>query len=427
MPLTEAAATIVVQRWEQDSGHAFSAAERTVLAQAFVHLSSVVVSDVVDDVPLSQDQKTAFLAGRAESYLNDWIGRIARQSIRGLGDNIDSKDLEDPASAIGLRSADHQELVDLPVLGEALARKVNRYLATNPDAEMADLSEVSGISDAGVQTLSEVAYIDRPSAVLISPSLTNLARSPSASTIIAVFEKSDVAFVYGDLRTVERRLDAGLPTTVAERLTDLIDRVAGFANAVSFPANGVLASEALAWLKRHEQYRDTLAAAHSGDGSILINGSYVEAAKTLIESAQSKVSLMVFLGTTSASIDGNPAPEALIDALLQTPSGCTVRVILDRDDVGDPYKSRLINRALYDRLKQAGVEVKLDEADELLHSKVLIVDDKSAIVGSHNWTRSGFNSTHELSVLAHQPDLAQAYQQRFDALWARLPDTPPAQ
>ncbi len=427
MPLTETAATIVVQRWEQDSGSGFSAAERTALAQALVRLSSAVVSDMVDDVPLTQDQKTTFLAGRTESYLNDWIGRIARQSLRGLGDSFDTQDLDDPASAIGLRSADHQELVDLPVLGDALARKVDRYLANNPNAEMSDLSEISGISDAGVQTLREVAYLDRPNTVLVSPSLMSFARSPSVASIIAVFENSDLAFVYGDLRTAERRLEAGLPSTVAGRLIDLIERVARFAESVRFPANGALASEALAWLKRQDQYRDTLGTAQSGDGSILINGSYVEAAKALIESAQTKVSLMVFLGTTSSSIDGNPAPASLIDALLQTPPGCTVRVILDRDDVGDPYKSRLINRALFDRLKQGGVEVKLDEADELLHSKVLIVDDASAIVGSHNWTRSGFNSTHELSVLAHQPNLAQAYQKRFDALWARLPDTPPSQ
>jgi len=63
----------------------------------------------------------------------------------------------------------------------------------------------------------------------------------------------------------------------------------------------------------------------------------------------------------------------------------------------------------------------LDNEDTLLHSKVLVVDDQTCVVGSHNWTRAGFTRTHELSVIVENATVAAAFRKRFDLLWDSLP------
>ena len=68
-------------------------------------------------------------------------------------------------------------------------------------------------------------------------------------------------------------------------------------------------------------------------------------------------------------------------------------------------------------LKQLGVNAKELHSKRLLHVKLLIVDKKSIIIGSHNYTQSAFSSNHEASILVQMPDENNALVQYFNNLF----------
>ncbi|MEX2498304.1 MAG: phospholipase D-like domain-containing protein [Wenzhouxiangellaceae bacterium] len=422
MPLSDASAKAIVDGWAAQSAAAFPAAEAQSMADLLARLSAAIVPHIAEDVPLTDAERQAFFTSRTVAFAEDWLAMAAAPLRRSFDAEPAWHGSATSEPATGLRSATHAELVALPVLGEKLARDVARFLARRPDATLDDLQEVNGIGPAGVRALREVAYIDRPRPGLTSPALAAFAAAPGIVTLIRVFETSDATIHYGDALTVPRRLESGAAASTAERLADVLATLVSVAEAASFPAGGVLASEAKAWLQRHRLYDDLLAGAMPGKGELLVNSEYVASVRSAIESAQSSVCVMMFLGTSSRPIDGGVGPETLVAALEAVAQTVEVRVILDQDDGGEPYLSAIINRPLFDRLKAAGIPIKFDDKDVLLHSKVVVIDRKTVIVGSHNWTRSGFNLTHEISVFAEQPDTAEAFQARFDDLWSELPD-----
>jgi len=89
--------------------------------------------------------------------------------------------------------------------------------------------------------------------------------------------------------------------------------------------------------------------------------------------------------------------------------GVRVRVLLD--DEGD------LNRSAYRMLKRAGVEVRWDSPRVRTHLKVVLVDGRWLLVGSHNLTASAFRYNHELSVLLNSPQLASQAHRYLKEIW----------
>jgi len=49
-------------------------------------------------------------------------------------------------------------------------------------------------------------------------------------------------------------------------------------------------------------------------------------------------------------------------------------------------------------LKEIGIKAKKASRKKLLHSKIIIIDEKSLVIGSHNYTKNAFCSNIELST-----------------------------
>jgi cardiolipin synthase len=58
----------------------------------------------------------------------------------------------------------------------------------------------------------------------------------------------------------------------------------------------------------------------------------------------------------------------------------------------------------YDYLEQAGANIHFSKA-YVIHAKVMIIDDKVAMLGSINFTKQSINSNRELSVIVHDPKI----------------------
>ncbi|MGD8252671.1 MAG: phospholipase D-like domain-containing protein [Desulfobacterales bacterium] len=106
--------------------------------------------------------------------------------------------------------------------------------------------------------------------------------------------------------------------------------------------------------------------------------------------------------------------DALIDARRRNLS---VRVLMDADRDTDPYRSTVINAGAKVYLEAAGVPVRFDPEDRLLHSKFIVIDGSVVIMGSHNWSAGSYFQFDDLSVAIHSQTVGQEQSGRFNSLW----------
>lgn len=84
--------------------------------------------------------------------------------------------------------------------------------------------------------------------------------------------------------------------------------------------------------------------------------------------------------------------------------GVKVRAIVNNDSVAQTLKS-------------VGVETKRFRSAFLLHCKLMILDEKTVVTGSHNYTQSAFSANYELSVILSEPENIADFQQFFKNLF----------
>jgi phosphatidylserine/phosphatidylglycerophosphate/cardiolipin synthase-like enzyme len=310
-------------------------------------------------------------------------------------------------------------------MGPVSVARLGRFLAENPDTvDMSALLEVPGMSEERVRVLAQHAHLERPRTGLLSPSLWDFLSSPGVQTFLTVLARSDLFLWFGDHGTASRRVTTAGGGPLG-RFTDLLELVEQQASRTSSVADGATASEAVRWLARRQTLDGVLANLVPVTGDVLLDGAYVPAVAEALTGAQVSVDVLMFLGTSAAGSPQEPGPAVLVDALVAAAArGVAVRVVLDQDDGGEPYRSAFINRALVARLQAGGVPVRLDDPLTLLHSKVVVVDDRTTVIGSHNWTANSLSTSHETSVLLRSPDVALRARARFEALWTTLPDLP---
>jgi phosphatidylserine/phosphatidylglycerophosphate/cardiolipin synthase-like enzyme len=72
----------------------------------------------------------------------------------------------------------------------------------------------------------------------------------------------------------------------------------------------------------------------------------------------------------------------------------------------------------YENLKQSGYDVKLDGISGLQHSKVIIIDGKTVITGSFNFSANAENNNDENIIIIYDAGLAGQYLQAFEPVYA---------
>lgn len=70
-------------------------------------------------------------------------------------------------------------------------------------------------------------------------------------------------------------------------------------------------------------------------------------------------------------------------------------------------------------LKQNNIEAKKLQTETLLHCKVMIIDEKIAIVGSHNYTQHAFTINFELSMQFEIDETTNDIINFFNNLWQK--------
>jgi len=118
----------------------------------------------------------------------------------------------------------------------------------------------------------------------------------------------------------------------------------------------------------------------------------------LLSQARSSIEFMAFAFTS----------EELAEAMLdRSRSGVAVRGVFEASQVAG-------GASQFSRLRDAGLDVRLDGNPRNLHHKVILIDGQIVITGSYNFSRSAEIRNDENVLIMHNPELAQAYRAEFE-------------
>jgi phosphatidylserine/phosphatidylglycerophosphate/cardiolipin synthase-like enzyme len=124
------------------------------------------------------------------------------------------------------------------------------------------------------------------------------------------------------------------------------------------------------------------------------NGGCTQAVVDALGSARASVLVQAYSFTSA------PIAKALVDAHKRN---VDVQVILDKSQRTAKYSSANF-------LANEGIPTYIDAAHKIAHNKVMIVDGKTVITGSFNFTKSAEEGNAEnLLVISSAPELAQRY------------------
>ena len=129
---------------------------------------------------------------------------------------------------------------------------------------------------------------------------------------------------------------------------------------------------------------------------------------TEMDAATTSISVAIYT-FTSANIEA-----ALLNAV---PRGVSVQVVAD---AGQTY-TYTDQANLLAALSAGGVQVRTADGfgGGIMHNKFAVVDVKTVLTGSFNYTRSAEYENDENLLVLSDPNLARAYDDAFQDLWAR--------
>lgn len=94
--------------------------------------------------------------------------------------------------------------------------------------------------------------------------------------------------------------------------------------------------------------------------------------------------------------------------------GIKVRIISDDDKAHDLGSDVAL-------LAKGGVPVATDATEDHMHHKFAVIDGRTLINGSFNWTRSATRGNLENVTVTTDPALVKAFSGEFEKLWKELP------
>jgi len=118
----------------------------------------------------------------------------------------------------------------------------------------------------------------------------------------------------------------------------------------------------------------------------------------LIQSAQKSIKFMAY------SFTSDTIAQAILD---QAERGVEVAGVFETE------QTRSNQGTEFDRLKAAGLAVRLDGNPRNMHHKVMIIDDRTVLTGSYNFSANAETLNDENLLVIHNPLIAGAYLDEF--------------
>ena len=136
----------------------------------------------------------------------------------------------------------------------------------------------------------------------------------------------------------------------------------------------------------------------------VLDSDYYTLVKSLIDSSTTSLELMMFL--ISDTTDNFGQPGGLLSAISDAHSReVNVRVLLHSiDDITNDKAVQFFKNR----------EMSIRVANKYAHTKLLVIDNKIVVLGSHNWTASAFASNYEASIIIRDEITATDFTNYFN-------------
>ncbi len=151
--------------------------------------------------------------------------------------------------------------------------------------------------------------------------------------------------------------------------------------------------------------------AYQTDTQYIPQDQYFDTTLTEISNAKSSIVLAMYL-ISALPDQPDSQPNQLLNALIKAKDrGVQVKVILDQninfesDSTEEAYQNK--NQQAYELLKKNNVPVFYDTAEVYTHTKALVIDQETVLLGSTNWSKSALTRNNETNVLIRSKDLAK--------------------
>jgi len=110
--------------------------------------------------------------------------------------------------------------------------------------------------------------------------------------------------------------------------------------------------------------------------------------------------------------------ENIADAILEAKKrGVDVKVITDKLESKSKFQ-----KAILDKLKTNSIPVKINSHAGLMHLKLSIVDDKTVLGGSYNYTANATKENDENLIVMRNSNIVSDYSTEFNAMWSNTSD-----
>lgn len=137
---------------------------------------------------------------------------------------------------------------------------------------------------------------------------------------------------------------------------------------------------------------------------IIIGREFPEKVIPLIEASKKSIKIVVYDWRWYENDPGNAVQLFNQSIIRAARRGVSIQAIVNNDRIA------LI-------LNSNGVVAKKINVSGIVHSKLLIIDDDTVVVGSHNYTHSAFVVNQEISVALSECEKINDVNNYFQSLW----------
>jgi len=131
------------------------------------------------------------------------------------------------------------------------------------------------------------------------------------------------------------------------------------------------------------------------------NGGCEEAVIAQIRGASQTIDIAMYY------LSSRKIAQAIVKA---SENNVKIRIVLDQSqEIESSSKSSY--------LIKHGLEIRYHLGFGLMHNKFAIMDGRSLITGSFNWTRTAQERNEENLLIIHDPETIEKYKERYDYLW----------
>jgi len=147
---------------------------------------------------------------------------------------------------------------------------------------------------------------------------------------------------------------------------------------------------------------------------------YFPVVKKALSEAKESIYMVMFVARLMPN-DKSSSVYQLMDELVKAHNrGVKVTLILDQNidfvNKSDEWEIEDKNAWSFKMAKDAGIDVFYDSPKKYTHSKAIVIDSETVILGSSNWTESSLHKNTETSVLIRSKGLAKELLEEFNKI-----------